>query len=261
MQLFASKGFFTLLCFVVGLAVFGVAYTVQKHHLQAKDSPVEESGQEEPEDLPSEIFDAVVEDDVNKLRRLLEAGADPNQVGADGRTALHMAITLSEISTTTYGQVQTLLTWGANPNLADADGFTPMHAASLRDDEALMMALLEAGGDPNFSHPDFQTPYVSALSSGNRSTVAAIERWTHERPDNYEQRTAMGVLSKGLQDSLRPGLSAEERQAAIARTIDMVKDKLPISDPEAITQEITEQTEKMLDESGLRELREAQRQR
>jgi uncharacterized protein len=81
--------------------------------------------------------------DLDSARLLLAAGANPNDVGADGNSALVVA------SHSGNGQLAVLLLEaGADPNAAEA-GYTALHTAILRSDEPLVRALLVHGADPN----------------------------------------------------------------------------------------------------------------
>jgi ankyrin repeat protein len=81
--------------------------------------------------------------DIESARLLLRAGADPNDTGADGNSALVIAAHSGHGAFARY-----LLGEGANPNAAGA-GYTALHAAVLRGDRELVEALLVRGGDAN----------------------------------------------------------------------------------------------------------------
>jgi len=81
--------------------------------------------------------------DVASAERLLNAGANVNDAGADGASALVVALLSGQ------GDVaKLLLDRGADPNAAAA-GYGPLHVAVLRGDAALVTALLARGADPN----------------------------------------------------------------------------------------------------------------
>jgi uncharacterized protein len=81
--------------------------------------------------------------DVESARLLLAAGADVNETAPDGMSALTLAAYSGQ------GPVGILLLEkGANPNAAEI-GYTPLHAAVLRNDLALVKALLDRNADPN----------------------------------------------------------------------------------------------------------------
>lgn len=79
------------------------------------------------------------------VRRLLAAGANPNDTAADGKSAL--------VTAAFSGHTEAaLLLLGAGADLnAAAAGYTALHAAALRGDVALVKALLERGANPNLT--------------------------------------------------------------------------------------------------------------
>ena len=81
--------------------------------------------------------------DLGSARLLGAAGADVNEVGPDGASALAVAALSGHRDVGAY-----LLDHGADPNAAEG-GYAPLHAAILHRDLALAEALLSAGADPN----------------------------------------------------------------------------------------------------------------
>jgi ankyrin repeat protein len=81
--------------------------------------------------------------DAESARRLLGAGANPNDAAADGNSALVVAIFSG------HGDVaRVLLDGGADPNAGGA-GYAPLHVTALRGDAATAKALLAKGANPN----------------------------------------------------------------------------------------------------------------
>ena len=81
--------------------------------------------------------------DVQSVRHLLTAGANPNDTGADGNSAVVTAIFSGHSAV-----AQALLAAGADPEAAGG-GYAPLHIAVLRGDGATMSALLAKGANPN----------------------------------------------------------------------------------------------------------------
>ncbi len=81
--------------------------------------------------------------DVESARLLLNAGADVDESGADGNSALVLAAMSGHPRLAEF-----LLARGANPNAAGA-GYRALHAAILRPDRSLVRMLLARGADPN----------------------------------------------------------------------------------------------------------------
>jgi ankyrin repeat protein len=63
---------------------------------------------------------------------LLRAGADPNAMDVEGRTALHYALLLCPVKECIQ-LLERLLGAGANPNIPSLDGCTPLHTAAYID--------------------------------------------------------------------------------------------------------------------------------
>ena len=72
------------------------------------------------------------------VKRLLDAGADPNQKGYDGTTALHVAVMLKHA-----GVVKLLMKAGGDPSIEDDTGESP--ATCAEDDEGIARLLVRKG--------------------------------------------------------------------------------------------------------------------
>ena len=118
-----------------------------------------------------------------------------------------------------YGVVTTLLQHGANPNLANRAQKTPMHAAALVDKEAIMEALILAGGNPLARNGEHSTPYEMALQRGNLGVVAAIERTVTYRPTDIEDLREMGEFSRSMRANFFSARTVAERKAALRSAV------------------------------------------
>ena len=83
--------------------------------------------------------------DINKVRLLVDHGADVNARSQMGRTPLLVAAYTAGASET----VKLLLNKGANANTADASGITPLIAAASVNDTTTAKLLLHQGADIN----------------------------------------------------------------------------------------------------------------
>ncbi len=128
---------------------------------------------------------------LDEIDKLLQGGADVNQKGEDGRTALHVAATYSNldvmdrlIEAGAYvnaradhgvtplitacieweaGAVYRLLDAEADPNLVDDQGFTALHYAAAREVPDVVTQLLECGARPNVLNNDGDSPLLLAV--------------------------------------------------------------------------------------------------
>jgi ankyrin repeat protein len=96
-------------------------------------------------------------------KALLDAGADPNSVDADGRTALMYAVTSGRTSL-----VRLLLQRGAHPHQKDLDGQTALMAAVHVHHLGAARLLLAKGADPWAKDIFGRTPI--GLARRNRAT-------------------------------------------------------------------------------------------
>lgn len=77
------------------------------------------------------------------LEYLIKAGADLDLTDFENETALHRAVHANNVSCTL-----TLLAAAANPNVPCSIGMTPLHWAAINGHELIVEALLSAGADP-----------------------------------------------------------------------------------------------------------------
>ncbi len=115
------------------------------------------------------LVDAAARQDWQRVRALLDAGADVNAPRADGVTALLWAAHWDEVEI-----VQVLLRAGAHPDAADDHGVTPLMRASENAGIDVARALLEAGADPNAAQDSGLTALMLAAGTGSRDVVRAL---------------------------------------------------------------------------------------
>jgi|GEM_PF-5395431 len=86
------------------------------------------------------VHEAVVNNDVELVRLLLERGADPNALDDTGRSQLHDAVRRDRVATTQY-----LLNAGAKPNVMDRHDRTPLYYAKMHNQAETTRLLMERG--------------------------------------------------------------------------------------------------------------------
>lgn len=124
---------------------------------------------------PPRIAIAARDRDLSRLATAIEA--DPQAIDRlhQGCTALHLAILFGQMEA-----IRQLLAAGANPNLIDAQGVTPLEACALSnalDDEQsrdTAQLLLDAGGNPNHSAPNGESAKSYAESRGKKMLTAIL---------------------------------------------------------------------------------------
>jgi ankyrin repeat protein len=129
------------------------------------------------------LYKAALEEKVDMVKLLLEAGADVNAVYEHGRTTslhrgqrratpLHWAVSKGPID-----MVKLLLEAGADVNVTNVYGDTPLHmAASESGLEAVEITklLIQKGADVNAKNNHSKTP--SAVAHSSNSDVAKLLR-------------------------------------------------------------------------------------
>ncbi len=115
------------------------------------------------------LLDAAARQDWQRVRALLDEGADVNTPRADGVTALLWAAHWDDVEI-----VNALLRAGADPNAADDHGVTPLMRASENAGIDVARALLEAGANPNLAQGSGLTALMLAAGTGSRDVVRAL---------------------------------------------------------------------------------------
>lgn len=112
---------------------------------------------------------AVRSADTVRLAALLDGGADPNQVDALTRTALHYAAALGDAAS-----VAALLSAGAAVNVADREGYTPLMRAAQNTNPEAARLLLEAGANPALTNAQNQTALDLARTAGAEEVIELL---------------------------------------------------------------------------------------
>lgn len=178
----------------------------------------------------TEIGRAASTGEIAVLESLLKNGADPNLFDSDGIAPLHIAARLGRTEA-----IRTLVKAGALIDLRDRrNGWTPILHAIHKRRHAAVVALIEAGADPNGRAKGDVTPLMMAAGYGMTKTVELLlEKGADPRAETSFGLTALwGALGGGgLADITDgPGLGVcfpDTARALLARAPDLrLKDNL-----------------------------------
>ncbi len=125
---------------------------------------------------PSMLADAVLAGDVDRVRALIEDGADihgldtrPRIAGGNGRRPLNFASLLGDVQ-----MINTLLELGADINRQNLSGFTPLHHAVEAQALEAIALLVSKGADTTIENNRNLTPEEFAVASGRSQAAAAL---------------------------------------------------------------------------------------
>ena len=106
-----------------------------------------------------QLHSAVGNDDLDEVRRLLDAGTDVNARTDGGLSALHLAVARRSLEI-----VQILLSAGADANLREETGYTPLHLANIAPSPEVVQVLLDAGADVNMRDYSGNSPLLTLFT-------------------------------------------------------------------------------------------------
>jgi hypothetical protein len=120
-------------------------------------------------DINLELVNAVIAKDLDRVRFLIEKGADVNARDSGGFTPLDTAARNRSASL-----VEVLIDAGANPNQPDADGFFPLLHAINRNHVPTVEMLAKKGADLELRNKQGITPLSWAIGDGKYFAAKAL---------------------------------------------------------------------------------------
>ena len=116
------------------------------------------------------LSDGAMQGDRDIVRSLLKQKIDVNAPQGDGSTALHWAAYRDDLE-----MVKLLLAAGADPKVTTREGaITPLLMACQNGNAAMIETLLKAGADANAVKTNGTTPLMMAAASGNADAVKTL---------------------------------------------------------------------------------------
>ncbi len=168
------------------------------------------------------LFDAAGRDDVEKVRALLEEGADVNATQGDGMTALHRAARTGSLA-----MAELLIGAGANLEARTRLGeHTPLHVASASGRSGVVALLVAAGADVNSRTTTGATPLHFAAASGSADAVAALLSGGAEvdaREPLWGQTSLMFAAAAGRSEVIELLLEKGANPAISAKVVDVIE--------------------------------------
>jgi ankyrin repeat protein len=116
-----------------------------------------------------ELADAIVANDIERVRYLLAHGANPDARDGDGYTALINATRFSFLELATY-----LAGHNANVNLGDRNNWTPLIYAAWEDNPELVSMLMKHGAKIDVVSADGLTALAIAAQNGKFKAAEAL---------------------------------------------------------------------------------------
>ena len=131
------------------------------------------SNKEEKRWFARDLINAVVEDDLAKLKRLLSSGVSPNGCNSEGSTALHEAAKYNRTEV-----INLLVKYGASVNTATLFGNTPLHHAVVSHSTAVIKLLLLHGANARVRNIHNETPLDRARQLKREGAVRLLKKYS-----------------------------------------------------------------------------------
>lgn len=119
-----------------------------------------------------ELYNSVRDGDVERCRRYLEIGINPNYQNRDWGDWSPLFVATY---TNDYQCMELLLQYGANCNIKTKMGFSPLHRAVINANKRSIQILLSYGADTNIKDNDGDTPLDLALRTNDQSIIELFE--------------------------------------------------------------------------------------
>jgi quinoprotein dehydrogenase-associated probable ABC transporter substrate-binding protein len=116
-----------------------------------------------------ELNNAIVADDLERVRYLLDHGAHPDAVDGEGHPPLVNAARFGFMDVATY-----LVEHKANPNLPDPSGWTPLMYAAWNDQPELAKMLIAHGAKLDSTDNDGLTPLAVAVQNAKVKSALVL---------------------------------------------------------------------------------------
>ena len=167
--------------------------------------------------LDEQLLQAAREGNALPVRRLLDAGANPNVANAEGLKPLHIAANEGHTAVVTA-----LLEGGADVNAAEPLGWTPLYFAAHGGHAAVVSRLLDEGVDQNAGFLADKPLHIAAQRGGMAVVRELLDRRAHlDRPGQGGRTPLHGAAQGGhpavVKELLERGADANREAAGSFR--------------------------------------------
>jgi ankyrin repeat protein/ribosomal protein L40E len=122
--------------------------------------------------LNEELFKALIDGDLTKVKELLKRGAYVNTRNEEYQTPLHVAVSHCYVDI-----VELLIEHGADVNARDKSGYTPLHEGAFWGQGQIVRALLESGANVNAKSEGGTTPLHFAAGKDHPSVAEILIKY------------------------------------------------------------------------------------
>ncbi|HVI42041.1 MAG TPA: ankyrin repeat domain-containing protein, partial [Anaerovoracaceae bacterium] len=163
-----------------------------------------------PLSLEYQLAYAVIGDDVGEVRRLLEAGANPNtreEIDSDGNnySLLHIACSHCQ------GKIaELLIRHGARVKTSTKGGYSPLHAAVYYTMPDTIRLMVEKGANINRYGKNAAPPLHDAVQSGSIDMVELLVELGADVSQVYKGKTALEYVDMLVRNSFLWEISSKK---------------------------------------------------
>src|SRR5690348_13410253 len=151
---------------------------------------------------PTPLIAAVMHNNTAEAKRLLAAGADPNEAQLVGFPAVFFPVAFRNAEL-----FRAMVAKGADLQARDASGSTALMWAAFNEagDPAMVEELLKLGLDPNAKNLAGETALIWAARRGNTKVVKVLEQAGASNPDGVKDsvQRAIALLQKSSPQFIR----------------------------------------------------------
>src|SRR5690606_16401499 len=115
------------------------------------------------------LADAAEQGDLATIERLVQNGTKVDSRLLDGTTALHWAVLRDQVDA-----ARMLLDHGADPAAVNRNGMTPLYLAAQNGNAAMVALLLDAGASPNAVATTGESTLMTAARTGAPDVVELL---------------------------------------------------------------------------------------